>query len=213
MEDRFARVRSLLKDAVRTSLSALRARFPEQTFYAFALNDAEGTGPSPTANSEERWREWLDRKKVTVSNERFLYRWSPEEWSGEGIDTEPFVPVWDLLSAEHDRWGSELRLGPDSTEWLDFKAQSFATSVAALRELSDEGFFGRAALRPTVFFSISDDADAVWLERESARWVNPPAMFAAFEPEWKLAISQQYGERPVANTELRHRFDRFLGSD
>lgn len=196
----FNYVRAMLKDAVRTSFDALRASHPQQTFYAFALSDSDGTGPSPAANSEQKWLKRVEREKLADSDERFLYRWSPAEWAFEAVGCEPFHPVWQILRSEqpHDR--------------LAFKARSFGASIYALKELSDEGYFGSGDRRVTVFFSLSDDENSVWLERESARRANPPEVFAAFESEWRIAAVQQYGSVAFKGGDLVRQFVNLFGS-
>lgn len=180
----FARVQALLKDAVCGTLDSLRAEHPDETFYAFALYDAEGTCPAPSANSEEKWHKRIEREKVAASDRRFSSRWGTAEWAYEayeGAGAEAFAEACELLESEK----------PDNR--LEFQARSFGASISALKELSEEGFFGSGGSRMTVFFSLSDDAYAPWLEWESARRINPPEVFAAFEPEWRIAAATIWG--------------------
>jgi hypothetical protein len=195
----FDRVRALLKEGVRATLDKLRAEHPDETFYAFALYDAEGTCPAPAANSEEKYHQKVEKMKIADSDERFLYRWSSAEWAYEGVEAGPFDEVGELLSSEK----------PDN--WLEFQARSFGASIFALKELADEGVFGSGDSRITAFFSLSDDENAPWLEWESARRINPPEVFAAFEPEWRIAITQSYGDEEIDGGELAEVFERLFG--
>ncbi len=195
----FDQVRAMLKSAIRTSFDTLRAKYPKQTFYAFALYDAEGTGPSPAANSLQKWRKRVENEGVAEDDERFLYRWSTAEWAYEAAECEPFQPVWEVLEAEK----------PD--DHLAFRVESFGASIFALKELSEEGYFDLESGRVTVFFSLSDDNDAVWLERESARRANPPVVFAAFESEWRIAAERAYGADAFEGGELARAFIQRFG--
>jgi hypothetical protein len=191
----FTAVKVVLKRAVRTCLDALKAKHPKETFYAFALYDADGTGPTPAANSEQKWLKIIEKQGLRDDPMRFLYRWSTAEWAYEAVGCEPFHPAWEIL----EKGGG--------TELL---ARSLATSIQALKELSDEGYFGSGASRVMAFVSLSDDATAAWLERESARRINPPEAFAAFEPEWRHAIVGQYGPK-IHEDELSKEIERILG--
>ena len=63
------------------------------------------------------------------------------------------------------------------------------------------------------FFSLSDDDNAPWLELESARSINPPEVFAKFEPEWRLSLANTYGEVEVDGGELAEEFERIFGPE
>jgi hypothetical protein len=195
----FNQVRAMLKEAARATLEKLRADHPDETFYAFALYDAEGTCPGPSANSEEKWRKLVERKKIADSDERFFYRWSTAEWAYEGAAADPFEAIGELLRSQT----------PDN--WLEFQAQSYGACIFALKELSEEGFFGSGASRITAFFSLSDDENAPWLEWESARRINPPEVFAAFESEWRIAVTRSYGDEKIDGGELAEVFERLFG--
>jgi hypothetical protein len=62
-----------------------------------------------------------------------------------------------------------------------------------------------------VFFTLTDDRDTIWLERESARRANPPEVFASFEPEWRIAAVKQYGADAFKGGELAQRFVQVFG--
>jgi hypothetical protein len=195
----FDRVKGLLKEAVRSTLATLRAEHPDETFYGFAIYDAEGTCPGPSANSEEKWRALVERKNLADDDDRFFYRWSSAEWAYEGVAAEAFDEIGDLLTSE------------EPENWLEFQARSFGASIFALKELADEGVFGSGPSRITAFFSLSDDELAPWLEWESARRINPPEVFAAFEPEWRIAAEKAYGEVELDGGELGEIFVRLFG--
>jgi hypothetical protein len=78
--------------------------------------------------------------------------------------------------------------------------------AGSLRELAAAGEMEHRG-RPVVgFCSLVDSADAGWVERETARYINSPEAFAAFEPE-HLAYRGSCGAEPTAGP-LREFFDR-----
>src|SRR5262249_16332135 len=161
----------------RATLDTLRSKHPSEHFYAFALYDADGDCVCPSANSEERYQAIIKRNGVEDSDRRFMYRWGTAEWAYEAVEYGPFQQARQILQAAK-------REG-----WYDFQAKSFGASILALKELSEEGYFGQGSSRVTAFFTLSDDNNAPWLERESARRINPPDVFAAFETEWRKALA------------------------
>ena len=62
----------------------------------------------------------------------------------------------------------------------------------ALKDVADEGVFNRGRQPITAFCTMFDDENAVWLERESARYINNPERFDAFAPAQVLAASHWY---------------------
>jgi hypothetical protein len=199
MANDFERVKILLKDAVRETLDTLRSEHSEEHFYAFALYDADGDCVCPSANSVERYQAIIRKKRLEDSDKRFMYRWGTAEWAYEGVEYGPFEQAREILRAA------------PRENWFEFQAQSFGASILALKELSDEGFFGAGNSRITAFFSLSDDNNAPWLERESARRINPPSVFAAFEAEWRLASATTWGDVDIDGGELAEAFIRFHG--
>ncbi len=198
----FQEVKRLLKEAVRQTLNTLRTDHPDERFYAFALYDADGDCVCPSANSEEKYQSTIIRNRCTDTDERFQYRWGTAEWGYEAVEYGPFDEARELLSlASND-------------DWMEFQAASFGASIFALQELAEEGFFGTGESCMTVFFSLSDDENAGWLEWESARRINPPEVFAAFEREWRIAAADHWGVidgKPYGGA-LATVFQRMFGS-
>ncbi len=179
----FDEVKRLLKEGVKATLNQLRADHPDEHFYAFALYDADGDAVAPSANTEERYQKMIQRSGVADSDERFTSRWGTAEWAFEAEEYGGQIEK-----------ACEMLQNADAPDFLAFQVQSFGTSIMALKELADEGFFHSGDKPITVFFSLSDHDEAAWLERESARRINPPEVFAAFEPEWKIAAKLMWGE-------------------
>lgn len=186
----FAEVRRLIAAGAKKTYAELRAESPNEHFYAFALYDSDdATGPQVSANSEEKFQELLVQARHQYESrgynsrpfgprEEASYRWGTAEWWYEACsDARDFRPAYELLE--------KLAAATAESDYPAFKAQASAAMVGALRDLDREGVFGRGPEREevTLFASISDSRDAEWLERESARLANPPAVFARFESE------------------------------
>ncbi|MCA9070122.1 MAG: DUF4303 domain-containing protein [Planctomycetaceae bacterium] len=198
----FSAVKELLKQGIIETLDGLRKDHPNETFYAFALYDADGDAIDSSANSEEKFQKQIERAGCANSDERFLYRWGTAEWAYEATDhTEKFGEANALLS-EADR-----------DDWYEFQAKSFGASIFALKELADVGLFGTGKNRMVAFFSLSDDEYAPWLEIESARRINPPDVFQTFESEWKICTQQTWGEDiDLTGGELAQAFQKVHGT-
>lgn len=197
----FHKVKDLLKQGVRETLDTLRRENPNEHFYAFALYDADGDCVCPSANSEEKYQSIVTRAGCAETDQRMLYRWGTAEWAYEAVEYGPFEDARELLaSAPRD-------------DWFEFQAQSFGASIFALKELSDEGFFGNGDSRVTAFFTLSDDDSAPWLEYESARRINPPDVFARFEPEWRQCMAQTWGDVDLDGGELADAFRKMHGNE
>ena len=189
----FAEVRRLVAAAAKKTIAELRAENPDENFYAFALYDSDdATGPEVSANSEEKFQELLTRHRARYEKQGQRFglreeancRWGTAEWWHEACsDAKDFGPAYELLNSLADE--ARAAEASDRTAYHVFRAHAFAAMVGALRDLDREGAFGEGAAREavTVFASISDSADAGWLERESARLANPPEVFARFERE------------------------------
>jgi len=223
MANDWAHVKQLLKEACRETLNTLRSKHPTERFYAFALYDADDAYcVGPSANSESgyekklryftermnetdgHFRNWTKKLYPNGCNYSVLPRWSTTEWVYEGVEFGPFEEARQLLEAM-----STSQAGDD---FYVRQARSFGTSVLALKELSDEGFFGAGDSRIVSFFSVSDNRDAPWLELESARRINPPDPFAKLEPELRLMSTLIYGLDAHPSPELVAAFERVHGS-
>ena len=199
MANEFQRVTVLLKEAVRETLDTLRSKHPNELFYAFALYDADGDSVCPSANTEERYGASIKKQGLNGSPKRIYYRWGTAEWAYEAIEFGPFEQAREILrAAQRERW-------------IEFQVQSFSASILALKELSDEGYFGDGDSRITAFFSLSDDDNSFWLERESARRINPPATFAVWESEWREGWTAIRGNLEIDGGEFAEAFIRLLG--
>ncbi|MDG3004283.1 DUF4303 domain-containing protein [Paludisphaera mucosa] len=80
----------------------------------------------------------------------------------------------------------------DDGAFVEYKANVFAAMVLALSDLEAEGFFGSGRDRRSVavFCSVADSICTAWLEADSARRLNPPEVFEAFQAERIEYISE-----------------------
>lgn len=186
------KVKRLIKEGVKQTLSSFVSVNKTNDIYAFALCDAEGYHLSPALNTESCYQGVTKNEGLESSPERFKFRWSVPEWSYENCsDYEKglFAEIRTIL-AETEY---------DGDNYLSFHAQSFGTSILALKELVDERFFTSLGNSITVFFQLSDAAASAWLELESARRLNSKKLFAAFEPEWRIYATECWGDVECPN--------------
>src|SRR5437016_43815 len=123
----FGQVRAELAKAARGAFTELRAQHPDEDFYVFALYDSEdATGPSPSANSEQKFRLLAERQKRKTPRDLAITRWGTAEWAYEAVGCEHFHGAWKLLESLREAAGDDYRT---------FRAQSFAASVGALVDL------------------------------------------------------------------------------
>ena len=207
MDIDFDKVKWLLKEGVKETIKTLRESDPHKHIYAFALYDADGDSVAPSTNTEEFYTKVIEREAVTEADERLYYRWCTAEWEYEGVKYGPFEDAVQLVSNGMPDYED------DEDVWMEFKARSFGASIFALKELSEEGFFGEGESRITVFFSLSDNEFAPWLEVETARRCNPPKVFSDFEKEWRISNQEIYGDSPIAGGDLEKIFIKIFGQD
>ncbi|WP_420212403.1 DUF4303 domain-containing protein [Burkholderia aenigmatica] len=156
---------------------ALLAAHPDEHFYAFALyTDSGAMTVVPAANSEEGLKRVRERMEVGDDEKAPEFTWATGEWAYESAEADSFNPLCERLA--------ETVLGPEIPEakFGEFFRDLQRDMIEALRMLDQEGLFGTGAAREkiTLFVTISDDNGAEALENESARILNPPAVFDRF---------------------------------
>lgn len=179
----FTLLRREIVEAARRSFSDVRAAHPHEKFYAFALySDSSAMTALPAANTEEGFTRCIERymaKGWFKDSSPSFFRWSTPEWAYECESSERFEAVYEMINVEgrYDR--------DDPSGFVNFKGRLFATMVLALSDLDAERFFGvgEARLGVTLLCSVTDSGSAVWLEEESARRLNPSAVYDAFWSE------------------------------
>ena len=159
----FTLLQTLVADAARLALKAVRCAHPEQHIDAFALvSDDSAMTIGPMANS---------REVLAASEYGEEMLWNPAEWAFDEGGAY-FDSAYRLLLQAH----REL---PFDVDFATFRTGVFDACIAALAQLDAEGIFGAGAQRDecVLLFEVSD-SEAV--EGALAR-LNPPAVVARFE--------------------------------
>jgi hypothetical protein len=159
----FALLQTLVADAARLAVDAVRRAHPEQHLNAFALvSDDSAMTICPMANS---------REALAASEYGEEMLWNPAEWAFDDGGAY-FDSAYRLLLQAH----REL---PFDVDFDTFRAGVFEACIAALAQLDAEGVFGTGAQRDegVLLFEVSDSEP---LEGAMAR-LNSPAVVARFE--------------------------------
>lgn len=192
----FDLLRQRIRDSSRRTFDAVRAAHPAEKFYVFALYSYEdAVGVSPSANTEEAYQIAVAKKTSDEEYQKWLgshgisfsasllgdQRWSPYEWKYECAESDSFKSVDALIN--HRGMGFYDR--DDPMGFVTFKANVLASMVLALGDLNSDGYFGEGSERNamTIFCSIPNSSLTAWLEEDSARRLNPPAVFQKFAEE------------------------------
>lgn len=166
----FALLHTLVADAARRAVDAVRRAHPGQHIDAFALvSDDSAMTIGLAANS---------REALAASEYGEEMLWNPAEWAFED-GVAYFDSAYRLLLQAH-------RDLPFDVDFSTFRTGVFEACIAALAQLDAEGCFGAGAQRDdfVLLFEVSD-SEAV--EGAMAR-LNPPAVlarFAAWMASWE----------------------------
>jgi hypothetical protein len=190
----FEELRQAIAGAAREAFTALRAGHPDERFYAFALyTDDYAMTVCPSANTVEGFDRCVARYTADqefmaslaedgITREALLsgLRWGTAERAYESKGGDAFRGVYDLLNP-----GAPAPHGRSDADMRKFKGRVFAAMVLGLEDLAAQGFFRPkgAGEQITLLCSVSDSASAVWVERESARRLNPSDVYRAFWDE------------------------------
>ncbi|PLY42450.1 hypothetical protein CSZ94_10860 [Janthinobacterium sp. ROICE36] len=167
----FALLQTLVADAARLAVDAMRRAHPGQQLNAFALvSDDSAMTIGPMANI---------REALAASEYGEEMLWNPAEWAFDDGGAY-FDSAYRLLLQAH-------RDLPFDVDFDTFRAGVFEACIAALMQLDAEGGFGTGAQRDAgvLLFEVSDSAA---LEGAMAR-LNPPAVVARFEA-WMASWAQ-----------------------
>ena len=194
----FQALRTATREAAEQAFAEVRGAHPDEHFYAFALYTDDGVMTvEPAANTEEGFRRKVGDGRETNPAQSNYYRWATAEWAYEAAGSEHFQAAYDLLNVpeRYDGDGAEEAEEEDPDEafeederFVAFKKQVIETMVEALSRLDSEGFFGSGGVREevTLFVSISDSDAAQEVENDSARKLNPPAVYERFAARYTL---------------------------
>jgi hypothetical protein len=192
----FNLLRRRIAEASRQTFDAVRAAHKNETFYVFALyavDDAVGINPSMNSEqayqraaakqtADEKYRKWLNSHGISFTASLLGdQRWSAYDWAYECAESDGFAAVNALINNRGMGFYDE----DDPTGFVKFKAGVFASMVLALRDLTEQGHFGKGGSRDslTVFCSVPHSACTLWFEQDSARRLNPPKAFQTFASE------------------------------
>lgn len=206
----FKLLRRRIAEASRQTYDAVRAAQGDEGFYAFALYTVDDAlGISPSMNSEDAYQRTVEKQTADEQHRKWLashgisfsasllgnYRWSPYDWAYECAESDGFEAVNKLINNHGMGFYDE----DDPMGFVKFKAGVFASMVLALRDLNEQGVFGKGEARQslTVFCSVPHSESTVWFEQDSARRLNPPNVFQTFSSERIKYIADE-SESPEA---------------
>jgi hypothetical protein len=188
----FNQLRTDLKRATQAAIVELRASHPDEDFYAFALYTDDGVaGVSPAANTEEAFAEAVGRYKFKDPRENAYVRWATGEWKYQGFGTEHFKRGYDAIASMRHA---------DDEAFARFRRQILDLMVAVLGELDAGGLFGSGPERDrvTLLCSVTDaDSSGEAFQKQSIRFLNPPAVIAAYEASWAQANAPRVNIGPA----------------
>jgi hypothetical protein len=202
----FNAARTILKDGARAFFTRVRTKLPDEVLYVYNAigSDDDAKLIHFVTNSQQHYEKdaakyLADKARVKSDREKgfhhhvFWYKWGFPEWAYQGgePDVEAFYELVEAAEIEDDEANDFDTPGPEVN--VDLRAQSYAAAVLALRDLDSEGFFGSGAERErvTVFFSVIDSPETFWLQNETARLLNPPAVYEQFYAEWRPAVTTE----------------------
>ncbi len=159
----------LLTQAARAAFTALRAAYPDETFYAYALyTTPEYQFISPLVCGEQGLRKVAERYDANnVDGEMESLRWSPADSPYLGEGEEHFAEVAAFMSALPHIY--ELPKGDFGARVAQVKTCCFA----ALKQLDADGFFGEGAARDAVTVNVLQGDQSNRSRLDNARILNP----------------------------------------
>jgi hypothetical protein len=207
----FEQLRRDIAGATRRTFTAIRAGCPGERLYAFALySDGSAMTVCPAANTEEAYRRALAKAGASEPEQVNYYRWAFPEWSaGAATGAEEFNAICSTIGGR-DRYDAQ-----DPHGFVRFKARVYATMVLALLDLVNEGLFGPGKDRDqlTLLCSEADSGCAVWLEDQSARWLNSGKVYKAFRKEWKTYMADDLELFEEDPDDIYREFVRYLDGE
>ena len=170
-------------DAARKAFTSLKKDHPDETFYAFALyTDESAMTIIPAASSEQTIQRRLDGYGKLSPGDRKATRWSTGEWAYESVGADKQFDAICKTLAKSDYYDPD-----DDDGHRNHFSAVFETMVRALEQLDKEGHFGTGKQREqvTLFCTVTDMEDPEPIENESAKQLNPPAVYKRFAARFK----------------------------
>ena len=197
----FNMARTLLVDAVAASVNKVVAnQYKGQSLYAFAIvlnNDFHHM--MFYASTRELLAERLANPDLICGKEMAT-------WYFGNFDDEDVTPL-ELGSAEG------ILNQPDRFSSNQFQASYLWACAHALRDAQRSGVFNAHSPHVTAFCTMIDDSNAIWIERETARFANPTEQYEAFEPEQRAAVKEWFCKEDVEVNDLQNEFLSLLPKD
>ena len=198
-------VRSGLREAARRSFTRVRAEYPGERFYAFALcSDEEAQSACASANTEEGFQWRLEgNQKYRKSTEAAIakhgmtwadytnyYRWNLPEWAYHQVGVREFRALDPLILDPIHQRAQELE-DEDPEGFDDHRARLYGSMILAMKDLDADGYFGEGNERRTLVLlcDLVEPPEKYWFAVESAKALNPPDVFQGFLTQWLAWLS------------------------
>ncbi|MGH7200985.1 MAG: DUF4303 domain-containing protein, partial [Planctomycetaceae bacterium] len=151
------------------------------------------------ANTESHLAERLAEDEELSDGQRNLYKWYYAEWDAAdmALETESLTELLGDAGFDDDE---ELQAARQAA-WL-------WAMTEGLRLAREQGALTWNGKPVAAFCTMTDSGDAIWLERVTARHVNPPALFSTIEPELESAVQEWYGTSEIEPTPLQLAFEQ-----
>jgi hypothetical protein len=186
-------LRQRIGKACRQTFDAVRSSHPEERLYAFVLYTVDdAVGINPSTNSEQAYQRAAERQRADEPHKQWLelnginldasilgdLRWNPYDWAYECAESDGFAAVNEMINYG----GTAIYDENDPLGFAKFQAGVFASMVLGLTDAKASGCFGSGmeADSVTLFCSVANSEDTVWLEEDSARRLNSPAVYQTF---------------------------------
>jgi hypothetical protein len=155
----------------------------------FADPDAETVYRRVKEIDDLEHRKWLESHGIDFEASILGdQRWSPYDWAYDGEEADGIIGVNQLIN----NGGVGAYDENDPQGFAKFKAGVLASMVLGLADAVTAGHFGsgleRASL--TLFCSVAQSEEAIWLENDSARRLNSPAVYRTFAEQRIKWISE-----------------------
>lgn len=180
-------------EQVAESMRGLRAKLGQSdSAYVFALVVSDDfASVSKCANTV---------KHLAASPGRAIDKWQFAQWFATGMDLDLDVLLDSLGDPTYQRDPELAKLQPGiQAAWLH-------VLIDGLRRARARGDLSWDDQQVIAFCSVIDSDDAVWVERESARLLNPAELLATFEEEL-ISVSAGYDADGSASSPVRMAFD------
>lgn len=185
------KLRTAIIAAARATFTKLRSEHPDEIFYAFTLaTNNDTTLVTASANTEEglirRAKEYEKGEKKGLQRRADSLRWSPADWAYVCAGDDDFAEAQALLDSLPDC----LELEEDDFN-KEFESR-MALFIEALKELDEEGFFGRGAKRQKITLLVTMGDQETGLLLRCAQELNPEKVYKEFAKAFPTETSGKF---------------------